>query len=114
EQLLKSLPIASANSIPVQNNANAAGGPPGAASISLSGFDPGATLVLIDDRRVAPYPGTSTGGAAFFDLNTIPIAAVQRLDIQNVGASTTYGADAAAGVVSLKLYKDHRGAQLPL
>jgi hypothetical protein len=91
EQLLKSLPIASANSIPVQNNANAAGGPPGAASISLRGFDPGATLVLIDGRRVAPYPGTSTGGAAFFDLNTIPIAAVQSIEIQKDGASTLWG-----------------------
>jgi len=114
EQLLKSLPIASANSIPVQNNANAAGGPAGAASVSLRGFDPGATLVLIDGRRVAPYPGTSPGGAAFFDLNTIPIAAVQSIEIQKDGASTTYGADAVAGVVNLKLYKDYRGAQLTL
>ena len=114
EELLKSLPIASANSIPVQNNANAAGGPAGAASISLRGFDPGATLVLIDGRRVAPYPGTSPGGAAFFDLNTIPIAAVQSIEIQKDGASTTYGADAVAGVVNLKLYKDYRGAQLTL
>ena len=114
EELLKSLPIASANSIPVQNNATGAGGPPGAASISLRGFDPGATLVLIDGRRVAPYPGSSPGGAAFFDLNTIPIAAVQSIEIQKDGASTTYGADAVAGVVNLKLYKDYRGAQLTL
>src|SRR5438034_2748740 len=114
EQLLKSLPIASANSIPIQNNANFAGGPAGAASISLRGFDPGATLVLIDGRRVAPYPGTSPGGAAFFDLNTIPIAAVRSIEIQKDGASTTYGADAVAGVVNLKLYKDYRGAQLTL
>src|SRR5438094_2430954 len=113
EQLLKSQPIASANSIPVQNNANLVGGPAGAASVSLRGF-PGATLVLIDGRRVAPYPGTSPGGAAFFDLNTIPIAAVQGIEIQKDGASTTYGADAVAGVVNLKLYKDYRGAQLTL
>src|SRR5213079_1133719 len=112
EELLKSLPIASANSIPVQNNATAEGGPAGAASVSLRGFDPGATLVLIDGRRVAPYPGTSPGGAAFFDLNTIPIAAVQSIEIQKDGASTTYGADAVAGVVNLKLYKDYRGAQV--
>jgi iron complex outermembrane recepter protein len=114
EQLLKSLPIASANSIPVQNNADARGGPLGVASVSLRGFDPGATLVLIDGRRVAPYPGTSPGGAAFFDLNTIPIAAVQSIEIQKDGASTTYGADAVAGVVNLKLYKDYRGAQVTL
>jgi iron complex outermembrane recepter protein len=100
EQLLKSLPIASANSIPVQNNATGAGGPPGAASVSLRGFDPGATLVLIDGRRVAPYPGTSPGGAAFFDLNTIPIAAVQSIEIQKDGASTTYGGCLRGGAAS--------------
>jgi len=103
EQLLKSLSIASANSIPVQNNAGGLGGPLGAASVSLRGFDPGATLVLIDGRRVAPYPGSSTGGAAFFDLSTIPVAAVQSIEIQKDGASTTYGADAVAGVINLKL-----------
>jgi len=114
EQFLKSQPIASANSIPVQNNATGAGGPAGAASVSLRGFDPGATLVLIDGRRVAPYPGTAPSGAAFFDLNTIPIAAVQSIEIQKDGASTTFGADAVAGVVNIKLYKDYRGAQLTL
>ena len=114
EQLLKSQPIASANSIPVQNNATGAGGPAGAASVSLRGFDPGATLVLIDGRRVAPYPGTAPSGAAFFDLNTIPIAAVQSIEIQKDGASTAFGADAVAGVVNIKLYKDYRGAQLTL
>src|SRR5437762_4479618 len=114
EQFLKSQPIASANSIPVQNNATGEGGPAGAASVSLRGFDPGATLVLIDGRRVAPYPGTSPGGAAFFDLNTIPIAAVQSIEILKDGASTTYGADAVAGVINLKLYKDYRDGQLTL
>ena len=114
EQLLKSQPVAGANSIPVQNNATGAGGPAGAASVSLRGFDPGATLVLIDGRRVAPYPGTAVSGAAFFDLNTIPIAAVQSIEILKDGASTAFGADAVAGVVNIKLYKDYRGAQLTL
>jgi iron complex outermembrane recepter protein len=114
EELLKSQPVAGANSIPVQNNANATGGPRGAASVSLRGFDPGATLVLLDGRRVAPYPGTAVSGAAFFDLNTIPIAAVQSIEILKDGASTSYGADAVAGVVNIKLYKNYRGAQLTL
>jgi outer membrane receptor protein involved in Fe transport len=39
---------------------------------------------------------------------------VQSIEIQRDGASTTYGADAVAGVVNLKLYKDYRGAQLTL
>ena len=53
EQLLKSQPVMGASSVPVQNNSTSQGGPAGTASISLRGFDPGASLVLIDGRRVA-------------------------------------------------------------
>src|SRR6266478_1866873 len=112
EQLLKSQPVMGASSIPVQNNSTGQGGPTGTASISLRGFDPGASLVLIDGRRVAPFPGAANSGAGFVDLTTVPVAAVQTIEILKDGASTTYGADAVAGVVNLKLYKDYRGAQV--
>src|SRR4029077_8687592 len=75
EELLKTQPVMNANSVPVNNNGTSAGGPAGTASVSLRGFDPGATLVLIDGRRVAPFVGTS--GVGFEDLLTIPISAVQ-------------------------------------
>jgi outer membrane receptor protein involved in Fe transport len=45
-------------------------------------------------------------------LTTVPIAAVQSIEILKDGASTTYGADAVAGVVNIKLYQDYRGAQV--
>jgi iron complex outermembrane receptor protein len=109
EELLKTQPVMNANSVPVNNNGTGGGGPTGTASVSLRGFDPGATLVLIDGRRVTPFPG-----AGFEDLLTIPITAVQNIEILKDGASTTYGADAVAGVVNLKFYKDYRGAQLTL
>src|SRR5205823_12893190 len=79
------------------------------ASGSLRGFDVSATLVLVDGRRVAAYPGSG-----FIDLNTIPLTAVQSIEVLKDGASATYGADAVAGVVNIKLYKDYRGAQLTL
>jgi len=109
EQLLKDQPIANSNSVPVQNNGTAQGGPTGTASVSLRGFDVSATLVLVDGRRVASYPGTG-----FVDLNTIPLTAVQSIEVLKDGASATYGADAVAGVINIKLYKDYRGAQLTL
>jgi iron complex outermembrane receptor protein len=112
ETILKSQPVFGASSVPVQNNSTGQGGPTGTASISLRGFDPGASLVLIDGRRVAPFPGSANSGAGFVDLTTVPIAAVQSIEILKDGASTTYGADAVAGVVNLKLYKDYRGAQV--
>jgi len=114
ETLLKSQPVMGANSVPVQNNGTAQGGPTGTASISLRGFDPSASLVLIDGRRVAPFPGGSLSGGAFVDLVSLPLPAVQSIEILKDGASTTYGADAVAGVVNLKLYKDYRGAQVTL
>jgi len=114
EQLLKSQPIANSNAGPVNNNATSQGGPAGTASLALRGFDPGATLTLVDGRRVAPYPGFANSGGAFVDLLTLPIAAVQNIEVLKDGASTTYGADAVAGVVNLKFYKEYRGAQLTL
>src|SRR5947208_1478972 len=112
ETLLKSQPVFNASSVPVQNNSTGQGGPTGTASVSLRGFDPGATLVLIDGRRAAPFPGAANSGAGFVDLTTVPVAAIQSIEILKDGASTTYGADAVAGVVNLKLYKDYRGAQV--
>jgi iron complex outermembrane receptor protein len=116
EQLLKTQPIANSNSGPTNNNGTSQGGPVGTASLALRGFDPGATLVLVDGRRVAPFAGSATAnsGAGFVDLLTLPITAVQNIEILKDGASTTYGADAVAGVVNLKFYKEYRGAQLTL
>ncbi|MGI8956947.1 MAG: TonB-dependent receptor plug domain-containing protein [Chthoniobacterales bacterium] len=103
-----------ASGIPVSNNADASGGPRGTTAVSLRGFDPGATLVLVDGRRVAPFPGNANSGARFIDLFTLPITAVQSIEILKDGASTTYGADAVAGVINLKFYKDYRGAKVTL
>jgi len=114
EQLLKTQPVMGASSVPVQNNGVAQAGPSGTSSLSLRGFDPGATLVLIDGRRVAPFPGSANSGFAFVDLYGIPVTAIQSIEILKDGASTTYGADAVAGVVNIKLYKDYRGAQVTI
>src|SRR6266516_4641889 len=53
EQLLQRLPVMNGATIPVQNNATGQAGPSGTAALALRGLDPGATLVLIDHRRVA-------------------------------------------------------------
>jgi iron complex outermembrane recepter protein len=111
EQLLQRQPVMNGATIPVQNNATGQGGPSGTAALALRGLDPGATLVLIDHRRVAPFPGAANSAYGFVDLTTIPITPVQSIDILKDGASTTYGSDAVAGVVNFNFYKDYRGAQ---
>src|SRR2546421_4372599 len=111
-ELLRDLPVANANGVPISNNAT--GFTPGAASVSLRGFTPEATLLLIDGRRVTPYPVGQGGTSSFQDLFTVPLPASQSIEILKDGASTTYGADAVAGVVNLKFWKDYRGAQVTL
>src|SRR5258707_9266927 len=105
EQFLQSLPIANANIIPTSNNENGSNTAVGAATIALRGFDARATLILLDGRRVAVYPtGTNPGllNVMFVDLNSIPQAAIESIEILKDGASTTYGADAVAGGVELQ------------
>jgi outer membrane receptor protein involved in Fe transport len=108
EKFLIDQPVANAQNVAPQNNAT--GFTPGASTIALRGFDPRATLILIDGRRVAPYP-IGIVGIVFVDLNSIPQAAIQSIEILKDGASTTYGADAIAGVVNIKLRHDYRGAE---
>ena len=101
--------MANGGGVPVSNNA--AGFTPGATAISLRGLGPQNTLLLIDGRRVAPYPIGNGGTSSFFDLRSIPEAAIESIEILKDGASTTYGADAVAGVVNIKLRKDYKGVQ---
>ncbi len=107
--LIKNLPVANANGVPISNNQT--GFTPGASSVALRGFTPEATLVLIDGRRIAPYPLGQGGTTSFIDLSSIPRAAIDSIEILKDGASTTYGADAVAGVVNIKLRHDYRGAE---
>jgi len=76
--------------------------------VDMRGIGADRTLVLIDGRR-APY-APSTGTAA--DLNTIPLAAVERIEILSDGASALYGSDAIGGVVNVILRKDFEGAEV--
>src|SRR6478736_118490 len=111
EQFLQSLPTVNANIVPQSNNENGSNTAVGAATIALRGFDARATLILIDGRRVAPYPTGNNPGLVnvmFVDLNSIPEAAIESIEILKDGASTTYGADAVAGVVNIKLRHDYQ------
>jgi outer membrane receptor protein involved in Fe transport len=109
EELIRDLPVNQGGGVPIANNGT--GFTPGASAISLRGLGPEATLVLIDGRRVAPYPVGAGGTLSFVDLRSIPEAAIESIEILKDGASTTYGADAVAGVVNIKLRHDYKGAE---
>jgi iron complex outermembrane recepter protein len=76
--------------------------------VSLRGLGSARTLVLVDGRRVAKAP--NVGDAA--DMNSIPMAAVERIEILQDGASAVYGSDAIGGVVNVILRKDFDGVHV--
>ena len=80
---------------------------PGGATISLRGIGANRNLVLIDGRR-----GTPGNATAVVDITTIPSAAIERVEIISGGASSTYGADAVAGVTNFILKKNFQGLEL--
>jgi iron complex outermembrane recepter protein len=73
----------------------------GFAGVSLHNINETRTLVLLNGRRLAQFGGqTLTGAAAAVDLNSIPVSAIERVEILTDGASALYGSDAVAGVVN--------------
>lgn len=79
----------------------------GETRVSLRNLGSNRTLVLVNGRRWVG--GTGLGGAV--DLNTIPTAAVERIEVLKDGASTIYGSDAIAGVVNVILRQSFDGAE---
>ncbi|MFL6602028.1 MAG: TonB-dependent receptor plug domain-containing protein [Steroidobacteraceae bacterium] len=84
----------------------------GAAGIALRGLNVGATLVLIDGHRAAPYPIGDDGQRSFVDVANLPFDAIERIEVLKDGASAIYGSDAIAGVVNIILKKSYQGAQV--
>ena len=84
----------------------------GASGISLRGLSVGATLVLIDGHRMAPFPVGDDDQRSFVDIANIPFDAVDRIEILKDGASAIYGSDAIAGVVNIMLKRSFVGTRL--
>ena len=78
----------------------------GTSEVSLRGIGSSRTLVLIDGKRV---PGNPKTGGTIANLNLLPTAALERVEILTDGASAVYGSDAIGGVVNLITKKDYDG-----
>ena len=89
---------------------NTGGDQRGFNSVNLRGLGSSSTLVLLNGRRLSNF--ASPGDDAGVDLNNIPSAAIQKVEILLDGASALYGADAIAGVVNFITRKDFRGAEI--
>ena len=80
----------------------------GASGVSLRGLGPQNTLVLLNGRRISPH---GLNGSSV-DLNSIPFAAIDRIEILKDGASAIYGTDAIGGVMNFILKKDYVGLEM--
>lgn len=105
ETLLNSMPQTFAGF-----STNDSNGATGTATVDLRGLGPQETLVLIDGKRLMPGDPLQTPPSA--DLNFIPAALVDRIDILSGGASAVYGSDAVAGVVNFIMKKDFQGFRI--
>jgi iron complex outermembrane receptor protein len=109
-ELLRSIP-----SIDIFDQGELASNSPagsGTASVRLRGLSDSEVLVLLNGRRLpvnALYD--SSGAGAAFDINSLPIGAIERIEILKDGGSAIYGADAVAGVVNFITKTDYRGIE---
>ena len=83
----------------------------GAAAVSLRGLTSADTLILINGHRTSNYPLADDGERTFTDLNTLPLDAIDQVQILKDGASAIYGADAIAGVVNIITKSNFQGIQ---
>ena len=101
EDLLNTLPQTVAGLTSTSNNPGN-----GTATVDLRGLGANRTLVLINGRRAQP-----NGPAGIVDINTIPPALIENVEVLTGGASSVYGADAVSGVVNFILKDDFEGVQ---
>jgi iron complex outermembrane receptor protein len=104
--LLRNTNFNSAGSARPQSGSSAQG----VSSVNLRGLGADRTLILIDGRRLPKSPSTG----ATQDLNSIPTAIIERIEILTDGASAAYGSDAIGGVINIITRKDYDGVELKI
>lgn len=110
-QFMRTLPQifgggASDGNVGISNANNASLNVGSGTGINLRGLGTGSTLVLLDGRRMA-----AAGFGEFVDISSIPLTALERVEVLTDGASAIYGSDAVGGVVNFILRDDYDGAE---
>jgi iron complex outermembrane receptor protein len=79
----------------------------GLSGVSLRGLGSNRTLLLINGRRIAPYGNTTD--CVSVDVNNIPLAAIERIEVLKDGASSIYGSEAIGGVINFIMRRNFQG-----
>ena len=85
---------------------------PGTSGVSLRGLGMGYTLILVDGRRIADASMAQNTTTQFGNLNGIPMAVINRVEVLLDGASAIYGSDAVAGVINMITKDNFDGVQI--
>ena len=107
-ELLEQLPSSSPSSLSDISGSNSFAS--GASSASLRNLGKQATLILLNSRRVSPY-ALADYNEVFTNLDTLPLDAIERVEILKNGASAIYGSDAVAGVINIITRRDYQGLE---
>ncbi len=110
--LLKTIPSMGSggyNDTPNQNGFSR-----GVATASLRGLGSTSTLILLNGRRMTPsaYANPNNSQSTLYDLNSIPLSAIERVEVFKDGASAVYGSDAIAGVINFITKRDYQGGEI--
>ena len=105
EDLLNKLP-----SVYASNTSGDSNGATGTATLNLRNLGSVRTLTLLNGRRLPP--GSPVAGGYASDVNQVPGALIQRVEVLTGGASSTYGSDAVAGVVNFIMVDDFEGVRI--
>lgn len=111
QQLLEKLPASGNGTFSTRGN-NQDSTANGTSAISLRGLGADATLVLLNGRRVSVSSFAQDITTNFVDINAIPVAAIERIEVLKDGASALYGSDAVAGVVNIVTRQNYDGAEV--
>lgn len=86
----------------------------GVSTASLRGLSSTSTLILLNGRRMTPsaYADPNDGNSTLYDLNSIPLSALDRVEILKDGASAVYGSDAIGGVINFITKNNYEGVQV--
>jgi iron complex outermembrane receptor protein len=86
----------------------------GVSTASLRGLSSTSTLILLNGRRMTPaaYADPNDGNSTLYDLNAIPIGAIERVEILRDGASAVYGSDAIGGVINFITKSNYQGNEV--
>jgi len=105
DELLRELPSVGFQSA----NQNSNNGGSGLRNVELRNLQASRTLVLVNGRR---FVSTGSGTGEAVDINNVPTALIERIDVLRDGVSTIYGSDAVAGVINFVLKDDFEGFQM--